>query len=65
MADRKVMLVAGEKAHSLYHSENVKSMIPNNAELVVVPGADHCDLYDKTDLIPFAKLENFFKENLA
>ncbi len=33
-------------------------------ELVVVPGAGHVDLYDRTDLIPFDKLISFFKANL-
>ena len=27
-------------------------------------GAVHTDLYDKVDIIPFDKLENFFKEYL-
>ena len=34
-------------------------------ELYIVPNAGHVDLYDKTDLIPFDKLEEFFTENLA
>ena len=34
-------------------------------ELVVVPGARHIDLYDRTDLIPFDELEEFFTKNLA
>ena len=33
-------------------------------ELVIVPGADHVDLYDNFDKIPFDKLETFFKNNL-
>ena len=37
-----------------------------NKELVIVPGADHCDLYDGGDkkVIPFDKIESFIKENL-
>jgi fermentation-respiration switch protein FrsA (DUF1100 family) len=34
-------------------------------ELVVVPGARHIDLYDRTELIPFDQLEKFFSDNLA
>jgi fermentation-respiration switch protein FrsA (DUF1100 family) len=33
-------------------------------ELVIVPGASHCDLYDKMDKIPFDKLDAFFKQYL-
>ena len=40
--------------------------VPDNKELVIVPGASHCDLYDggDTDAIPFDKIEAFFRENL-
>ena len=33
-------------------------------ELYIVPNAGHADLYDRTDVIPFAKLTEFFKDNL-
>ncbi|MGP0940781.1 LysR family transcriptional regulator, partial [Serratia sp. CY74664] len=34
-------------------------------ELVIVPGANHVDLYDNAaGKIPFAKFEQFFKANL-
>ena len=33
-------------------------------ELYIVPGAGHVDLYDRVGLIPFSKLESFFKEYL-
>lgn len=61
---RAVMLVAGENAHSRYYSEDVYKMISGLRELVIIPGADHVDLYDKKDKIPFDKLETFFKDNL-
>ena len=32
--------------------------------MLIVPGADHVDLYDNFDKIPFDKLETFFKSNL-
>ena len=37
-----------------------------NKQLYIVPGANHCDLYDGGDenFIPFDKLEAFFNENL-
>lgn len=62
--NRQVMLIAGEEAHSLYHSEVVKNRRLENTELVIVPKADHCDLYDKYEFIPFDTLEQFFKTNL-
>lgn len=33
-------------------------------ELLIVPNAGHVDLYDRTGLIPFDRLESFFKEQL-
>ncbi|MDE7344347.1 MAG: alpha/beta hydrolase [Alistipes sp.] len=60
-----VLLVHGEKAHSRYFSEDAfKRVSGSNKELLIVPGASHTDLYDRTDLIPFDKLETFFLENL-
>lgn len=36
-----------------------------NKELLIIPGASHVDLYDDAaGVIPFDKLENFFKSNL-
>lgn len=64
ISPRPIMLVAGENAHSRYYSEDVYRQASDPKELVIVPGADHVDLYDKTDLIPFGKLEAFFKANL-
>ncbi len=64
ISPRAIMLVAGENAHSLYYSEDVYKEASEPKELVVVPGADHVDLYDKKDIIPFDTLEAFFKEHL-
>jgi fermentation-respiration switch protein FrsA (DUF1100 family) len=52
-------------AHSRYYSEDAYERAAEPKELYVVPNAGHVDLYDKTDLIPFDKLEAFFTENLA
>ena len=40
--------------------------VPENKELLIIPGATHCDLYDggQADYIPWDKLEDFFKKNL-
>lgn len=60
-----VLMIHGEKAHSRYFSEDAfKKLKGNNKELYIVPGANHTDLYYKTDVIPFDKIENFFKTNL-
>ncbi|WP_299820140.1 alpha/beta hydrolase [uncultured Pontibacter sp.] len=64
ISPRPVMLIAGEKAHSRYYSEDVYKMASEPKQLVIVPNADHVDLYDRLDKIPFDKLTSFFNENL-
>ncbi len=60
-----VLLIHGEKAHSSYFSKDAFAKLTgDNKELLLIPGAVHTDLYDQTDIIPFDKLEVFFKENL-
>lgn len=65
-----VLMIHGEKAHSCYFSKDAyQNMIKNNPysdnkELMIIPNAVHTDLYDRTDIIPFDKIVNFFKENL-
>lgn len=61
--DNAVLLIHGEKAHSRYFSEDAyKRLTGDNKELMIVHGANHTDLYDR--MIPFDKLDAFFKENL-
>lgn len=60
-----VLLIHGEKAHSRYFSEDAfKKLTGGNKELLIIPNANHTDLYDKTDAIPFERIEAFFKANL-
>lgn len=60
-----VLIVHGEKAHSRYFGEDAfKKLKGNNKELMIIPGANHVDLYDRMDIIPFDKIESFFNENL-
>ena len=60
-----VLMIHGEKAHSRYFSEGAfKKLTGNNKELMIIPGANHTDLYYKMDVIPFNKMEKFFKDNL-
>ena len=60
-----VLLIHGEKAHSCYFSKDVyKKLKGDNKELMLLPGAVHTDLYDNLEVIPFDKMESFFRENL-
>lgn len=60
-----VLLVHGEKAHSLYFSEDAyKNLTGDNKELMVIPGASHTDLYDQLEIIPFEKITQFFDQNI-
>lgn len=61
--DRAVLLVHGEQAHSRYFSEDAyERLTGENKELLIVPGANHTDLYDRK--IPFDRIERFFREHL-
>lgn len=63
--DAPVLLVHGEKAHSRYFSEGAYERLRgDNKELVIIPGANHVDLYDNRNAIPFDKLQKFFGKNL-
>lgn len=60
-----VLLVHGENAHSRYFSEDAyKRLTGDNKELLIVPGANHTDLYDNLDMIPFDKIDAFFQKYL-
>ena len=60
-----VLLIHGEKAHSRYFSEDAyKRLTGDNKELLIIPGANHVDLYDNLEVIPFDKIDGFFKEAL-
>lgn len=68
-----VLIVHGEKAHSLYFGKDAfsdmtrDSKFAANKELLIIPGASHTDLYDGggKNAIPFDKLEEFFSKNLG
>ena len=60
-----VLMIHGENAHSCYMSRDAYKLLKgDNKELVIIPGANHVDLYDKKDVIPFNKIEEFLKEHL-
>ncbi len=65
-----VLMLHGEKAHSCYFSKDAyenmikDSSYADNKELMIIPDAVHTDLYDIIDVIPFDKIEEFFKANM-
>lgn len=60
-----VLLIHGEKAHSRYFSEDVfRKLRGGNKELLIIPDAVHVDLYDRMDIIPWDKMESFFRTYL-
>lgn len=59
------LLVHGEKAHSCYFSKDAFAKLTgDNKELMIIPGAVHTDLYDRTDIIPFDKITEFLRKYL-
>jgi len=64
-----VLIVHGEKAHSCYFGKDAynnmikDSKYVDNKELLLIPNAVHTDLYDNLNVIPFDKIEDFFKKN--
>ena len=65
ISPRPVLLIAGEKAHSRYLSEDAYKAAAEPKELMIIRGANHVDLYDRVDRIPFDKISEFFGKNLA
>lgn len=61
-----VLLIHGEKAHSCYFSRDAfEKLTDDNKELLIIPGAVHTDLYDRLDVIPFDKMESFFRQYMG
>ena len=65
-----VLVIHGEKAHSCYFSRDAfadmvkDNPYTDNKELLIIPGAVHTDLYDRKDIIPFDKIQQFFQTYL-
>ncbi|MDR1708098.1 MAG: alpha/beta hydrolase [Candidatus Accumulibacter sp.] len=60
ISPRPALFIAGETAHSREFSEEAYRLAADPKELHIVPAAGHVDLYDRTDIIPFGKLAEFF-----
>ena len=65
ISPRPLLLIHGEKAHSRYFSETAYAAAAEPKELMIIPGASHIDLYDRMDVIPFDKLDAFFRQHLV
>lgn len=64
-----VLILHGEKAHSRYFGEGAFKLLKgDNKQLVIVPGASHCDLYDggpQHNMIPWETVTTFFTNHLT
>ncbi len=60
-----VLMIHGENAHSKYFSQDVfKNLKGDNKELLIIEGANHTDLYDNLEKIPFDKIDEFYQNSL-
>lgn len=64
VSPRPILFIMGENAHSRYFTEDAYKMAAEPKELYIVKGAGHVDLYDRMDMIPFDKIESFFRQYL-
>lgn len=64
--ENAVMIVHGDKAHSFYFGKDAFALLKGeNKEFEVVVGANHTDLYDRKDIIPFDRIAAFFNKNFG
>ena len=64
ISPRPILLIHGENAHSRYFSETAYAAAAQPKELMIVKGANHVDLYDRVDKIPFDAIAGFFDQHL-
>lgn len=64
ISPRPILFITGDRAHSRFFSDNAFAAARAPKELLVVEDCEHIDLYDRTDRIPFDRLETFFRENM-
>lgn len=64
ISPRPVLFIMGDRAHSRFFSENAYAKAAEPKEIYNVEDAEHIDLYDRTDRIPFDKIESFFKDGM-
>ncbi|GHV92825.1 hypothetical protein AGMMS50268_33280 [Spirochaetia bacterium] len=61
IAPRPILFIVGENTHSRAFTDTAYASTADPKEIYVVPGANHIDLYDRVDKIPFGKIESFLK----
>lgn len=64
ISPRPILFVVGDRAHSRFFSDNAYAAAKEPKEMYVVEDAEHIDLYDRRDRIPFGKLADFFQNNM-
>lgn len=64
ISPRPILFIHGENAHSRYFSETAYAAAAEPKELLIIPGTNHVDLYDRLDKIPFDRITAFFAKNL-
>ena len=64
ISPRPMLFITGDEAHSIEFSKDAYARAAEHKELYLVPGAGHMDLYDRTEMIPFDRLESFFEQHL-
>ena len=64
VSPRPILFIMGDRAHSRFFSEDAYEAAAEPKEIYIVEDAEHIDLYDRIDRIPFDKLEDFFNTNL-
>lgn len=64
ISPRPILFIVGDRAHSKFFSEEAYGKAAEPKEIYVVDDAEHIDLYDRTDRIPFDKIEKFLNDNL-
>lgn len=61
--ENAVMIVHGDKAHSYYFGKDTFALLKgDNKQLLTIKGANHTDLYDRLDIIPFDEIAAFYTE---
>lgn len=64
ISPRPILVIAGENAHSRYFTEDAYKAAAQPKEIMIIKGANHVDLYDRVNVIPFEKLTVFFRDHL-
>ncbi|WP_240802201.1 alpha/beta hydrolase [Vogesella urethralis] len=64
ISPRPILFVHGELAHSRYFAETAYAAAAEPKQLLIVKGANHVDLYDRVDRIPFDAITDFFGKHL-